>query len=228
MSKLLLFDIDGTLITTDSAGRHALELSFMECIGKDISQVDFNLCGRTDKGIITELLERFNIDINEEIIDSIIYYYLEFLPYELEIAQNAFVFKGVLPLLETLINHNNYKLALLTGNIEDGAYKKLDYFGLKKFFNTGGFGDDHIDRNEIFPIAYKRCVRFFEREFAKNDIIVIGDSPKDIECAVKNGLKSLIVGTGLSDNENLFKLKPTAFIKDFSNLENTMKLLGSI
>jgi phosphoglycolate phosphatase len=228
VSKLLLFDIDGTLLTTDNAGRHALELSFMECLGKDISRLDFSLCGKTDIGIITEILNKLEIKVSDELIEQIIYYYLEFLPYELEIADNSTVFEGVYELLIHLENDNSFKLALLTGNIEDGAYKKLDFFNLKSFFKTGGFGDDNEDRNKIFPIAYKRCCNLFGEQFKKENIIIIGDSIKDIECAKENNIKSLIVGTGLTDEEEILNMKPTSFISDFSDPHSVIEILKTL
>ncbi|MDD5092054.1 MAG: haloacid dehalogenase-like hydrolase [Candidatus Wallbacteria bacterium] len=217
MSRLLLFDIDGTLINTDGAGRHALELSFMECTGRDISPIDYPLCGKTDLMIINELLGILGLEAGETLIEDIIEAYTLILPYELKIAENPMVLPGVSELLQLLKKRSDCRLGLLTGNVQAGAQIKLDFFQLADFFETGGFGDDAVLRSDIFPFAFNRCCRKFRCEFSKDDIFLIGDAPGDISCARDNGVKIICVETGGTPREVLSGMNPDHLLTDLTD-----------
>ncbi|MDD2717652.1 MAG: HAD family hydrolase [Candidatus Wallbacteria bacterium] len=226
MSKLILFDIDGTLIDTDEAGRHAFELAFMECTHKDMSQLDYSLCGKTDLQVIDELLGILDIEMTEELVEQILENYVNFLPYELKIAEKPRILPGVAEIISELAAHDDLHLGLLTGNIRESAYLKLDFFKLESYFPTGAYGDDARDRPNLFPIAVSRCEKKFGCSFPLDQIFLVGDAPGDINCAHENSARIIAVASGHTSYEELELLKPDYLLSDLSEINDFMNIIG--
>lgn len=198
MSKLLLFDIDCTLIDTGGAGIAALRETACELFGAEGPELD--LAGSTDSGIVTGMLEYFGSDLSHEEFYRV---YLSRLVPNLA-AFTGQVLPGVGELLAWLAG-GDHTLGLLTGNIAEGARAKIVYYGLDGYFpiSVGAYGDDHHDRNFLGPVALERARAHHGREFHGEHAVVIGDTPKDVACGKAMGAMTLGVATGRFSADDL-------------------------
>ena len=195
-TRLLLFDIDGTLMLTGGAGARALTRAFHEVFGLVDALVGVRLHGQTDPQIVTDTLAKAGRTGSEDELARIRALYLEYLGHEIRAAEKARVLPGVLGLLEHLAGIPHVKLALLTGNIEPGARIKLSRFDLNRYFACGGFGSDSHLRRALVPIALDRARTHFGIEVDPADAVVIGDTEKDVDCGRAAGARTLAVATG--------------------------------
>jgi phosphoglycolate phosphatase len=223
--RLLLFDIDGTLINSGGAGIHALILAFKERFGIDDDLHDIEIAGMTDSGIILSILNKHKIPAINENVSGFLDSYVHFLSLELP-RRKGTLLPGVLELLERLKLRTHVVLALLTGNVSRGARLKLDHYGVWHFFEFGAFADDHRDRNELGRFARARAKEKHGREFAASEIDVIGDTPRDIACGKALGARTIAVATGRWTRDDLAKHQPDFLIDDLSNVETIMDTLG--
>ncbi|HTG43127.1 MAG TPA: HAD hydrolase-like protein, partial [Verrucomicrobiae bacterium] len=187
MVKLVLFDIDGTLIRTGGAGIRAFEKTFLEVFDLRDATRTLQFAGRTDVSLVRECLGLHGIEHGEENLARFFARY----------PQNLASFLGVLPsslcegieqfLAELLTLPERPLIGLLTGNIKRGAELKLKHFGIWEKFELGAFADDSEDRNCIASAAKNRGEALLGRELAGDQIVVIGDTPLDIACAKSIG-----------------------------------------
>ncbi len=225
-AKLLLFDIDGTLINTNAAGLQGFARAFREIFGADddLSRVDF--AGATDSDIMRQLFALHGVPFvaeNQERFRAAYFPALEqILP-----ERPGCVLPGVGPLLEALAARDDVQLALLTGNFAASARLKLVHYKLWDYFPFGAFADDSLDRNELGPVALKRA-----REFRGGadfdpaaDVWIIGDTPKDIACARAFGARVLAVATGKHRMEQLAAHAPDAVLPELSPTPQVLDLL---
>jgi phosphoglycolate phosphatase len=210
MPRLLLFDIDCTLIDTGGAGMEALKQAARELFGADGPELD--LAGSTDSGIVRGMLDHFDSQLPHE---TFYQSYLNYLTPNLE-SFTGCVLPGVSSLLDHLI-HSDAALGLLTGNIADGAWQKLSYYGLKDYFPFGAFGDDHHDRNRLGPVALERANQHHGRTFSSENTVVIGDTPKDIACGKAMGAVTLAVATGGFSIDELNAYAPDYVVADLQS-----------
>jgi phosphoglycolate phosphatase len=192
---LYLFDIDGTLVDTGGAGMAALEEATREIFGQPGPPLD--LAGATDLGIVLGIHEHFAVEPTSERIEAYFAIYQQRLDWNL--ANGGFpgrVIGGATALLEELAAREHATLGLLTGNIAGGAASKVRHFGLAAYFPFGAYGCDHPDRNRLGPIALERAAAHAGRAFSAEETWVIGDTPKDIDCAKAIGVRCLAVATG--------------------------------
>lgn len=199
MKKLVLFDIDGTLITAGGAGTRSLDRAFHALFGIVNAFEGITMAGKTDIQIIREGLglHRLSMDGN---VGKMQEKYLYFLKEEINNPLKSLK-PGIKEILESLKN-DGMPLGLLTGNLEGGAKIKLEPFGLNDYFIDGAFGSDHEDRDELLPIAIEK----FKRKgfsFMPWQCIIIGDTPRDVQCAKIHGAKCLAVATGPYSREEL-------------------------
>lgn len=211
MASLWLFDIDGTLVDTGGAGMRALQEASEECFGGSGPELD--LAGSTDLGVIHGILAHFGLAVEESRIDAFFSAYLDRLEWNLAHGgYSGHVLPGVVPLLERLHADDSVHLGLLTGNIAGGAAAKMRHFGLDRFFPFGAYGCDHADRNLLGPVAAARASAHAGRSFTPDEILVIGDTPKDIACAKALGAPCIAVATGRFNVEELQQYQPARVV----------------
>lgn len=221
---LLLFDIDGTLITSGGAGEHALHDAARERFGLENALEGITLAGATDKLIARQMLERRGIEASSENITALLDGYLTFLAGRMSRHQGRLL-PGIVELLEQLKTRPDCVLALLTGNLVKGAEVKLTHYGVWNYFEFGAFADDHHDRNELGKFARARALEKHGEEFAPEHIFVIGDTPRDIECGRAIGAKTVAIATGNYSREELAAHQPDFLFDDLSDTQSVITAL---
>jgi phosphoglycolate phosphatase len=217
-ATLVLFDIDGTLLSAGRASREALAHAFRRHGIADMGFDGYDFSGKTDPQIIRELFERAGSCAEDlaSAVDTVLDYYLPEL--EARIAPEAVVAKrGAADLLRLLHGRTDVTLALLTGNHERGARAKLAPIGFNEYFPFGAFGNDHADRYELPRIAVARARERTGREFQGKRVVVVGDSVHDVACGRGLNVKSVAVATGLTSPERLASEGPDHLFADFSD-----------
>lgn len=223
--RLLLFDIDGTLINSGGAGVEALKRAFKERFRIDDDFHDIEIAGMTDSGIVVSILNKHNIPASPENVSAFLDSYVHSLSLELPRRKGALL-PGVLELLEKLKTRPHVVLALLTGNLSCGARLKLEHYGVWHFFEFGAFADDHRDRNQLGRFARARAKEKHGYEFAASEIDVIGDTPRDIACGKALCARTVAVATGRWNRDELAKHEPDILIDDLSDVETIIHTLG--
>ena len=216
--KLLLFDIDGTLLRTNGTGRRLFEEVLTELCQRTISTAQVSFSGRTDPFILQETLEKAGLPPDEiqQLIPLALNLYIDRASYTPDDVQ---VLPGVRPLLDRLSHDPGVQLALLTGNLQHTAYLKLRSVALANYFPFGAFGSDHADRSQLPPIAVDRARQYNGHEVKGHDIIVIGDSIHDIHCGRGVGAFSVGVASGLTSFETLAAQNPDMLLHDLVDHE---------
>jgi phosphoglycolate phosphatase-like HAD superfamily hydrolase len=200
--RLVLFDIDGTLIDSGQAGTRALERAFREAFGIPDAFRGIRMSGKTDPEIMCEALALHGLESSQGNLQRLIQGYLRHLGREIENPWRHLK-PGVAEALKWLQSLPGVALGLLTGNLQEGARLKLEPFGLNPYFPVGAFGSDHMDRNQLLPIALRRARRHYGYPFRAEDSLVVGDTPRDVACARPYGAKVLAVATGRYSEEEL-------------------------
>jgi phosphoglycolate phosphatase len=202
--KLVLFDIDGTLLNCGRQPRGVFAQALMDVFGTcgDVDRFDFT--GRTDPGIVLDLITGAGVP-KEEVLEKLPRM-RELYTGRLEAAlqrEGMRLLPGVVEILERLETREDVALALLTGNWRPGAHTKLSRFDLNRFFAFGAFGCDGVDRSELPPVALERAEREIGRRFRPEETLIIGDSVHDVSCAHAHGIPCLAVLTGRTSAEAL-------------------------
>lgn len=221
--RLLLFDIDGTLVDTGGAGMAALVDATRETFGDDGPKLD--LAGATDSGLLKNIYRSFSREEDAETTARFFDLYLARL--ERNLADPCFggrALEGVSEILSEVAAARVGK-GLLTGNTAAGAEVKMRHYGMDHHFLFGAYGDDHHDRNELGPIALRRALQTLKQEFAPQEVIVIGDTPKDIWCAQAFGARSICVATGSFTAEQLRAEGADLVFEDFSDIDPVLSAL---
>lgn len=194
---VLLFDIDGTLITTGGVGRKALNAAFKQLHGRD-DACQFPLDGMTDRKIFRMGLEALGLEPAPELIDALTALYLKNLEGEIERAdlKTYRLHDGMRPAVEQALMDARIAVGLGTGNIKQGAKLKLGRVGVFEHFTFGGFGCDAEDRAELIRIGAERGAAQLKAPREGCRVVVIGDTPKDVAAAKAIGAECIGVGTG--------------------------------
>ena len=222
--KLLLFDIDGTLLLTGRAGEHALRAAFKERFGVDDDLSSISFAGSTDGAIARQMFAPHDIPPTAENIADLFDGYVHHLAMELPRREGK-VLPGIVELLEVLHGREDCVLGLLTGNIEKGAELKLSHYGVWDFFEFGAFADDHIDRNKLGPVAHSRAVERHGISFEPEDVFVLGDTPRDIDCARAAGFVAVAIATGSCGKDELASHGPDFLFGDLSDTRGVLAVL---
>jgi phosphoglycolate phosphatase len=224
VSKIILFDIDGTLVLTGGAGGRAMTLAFEELFGIPEAFRSTSMPGRTDAWILSDAATAHGIAHDQLFRFHDVY--LSHLAREIhQPGSRKGVMPGIRPLLDALTSRPDVYLALLTGNYERSARLKLEYFDLWKYFSCGAFGDDAPHRNVLVPKALARVEACAGLTFAAADAIVIGDTPLDVGCAAHVGARSLAVATGSHSVEELRAAGADDVLSDLSDTDEVLRVL---
>lgn len=210
---VLLFDIDGTLIRGGGAGHAALSHALAEVFGYTGSTESIEFRGRTDPGIIRDLLTLAGLEPTPQRQEQLKAAYLAALPRTLR-ERSGVLLPGVPALLEAL--RDRAGLGLLTGNSRAGAKHKLSYFGIDHHFAFGGFGDIHHDRDDVARAALEDAVRHYGRVDLQR-VWVIGDTPADVQCGRAIGARVAAVLTGWHSRQELEASEPDLLLDDLSD-----------
>lgn len=222
--KLVLFDIDGTLIDSGGAGAKSLNLAFKEMFGVENAFRDIEMAGKTDPQILKEAFLLHGVDGSDNMTPVFFETYARFLR---DCVANAegHVKPGIGEILSCLALQEGLILGLLTGNIEEGARIKLERFGLYSFFRTGAFGSDSEDRNELLPIVTAKLLREKAIKVSYEDCIVIGDTPRDVDCSKPYGALAVGVATGRYSTGALSRAGADAVFGDLSDSSGLISLI---
>jgi phosphoglycolate phosphatase-like HAD superfamily hydrolase len=225
--KLVLFDVDGTILSASGAGRRALQRALRDVYGTagPIAQYDFR--GGTDPQIIRDLLGAAGLDLVaiEAGEPRLFARYLDHLEAEVGAGEGVSLYPGVEDLIEALSGHAGCLVGLLTGNIERGARIKLRSTGLWPRFRVGAYGSDHSDRRRLPAVAASRAAVLVGRPFGGADTVIIGDTPRDIECARAFEAAVVAVATGTHSVPELRAHQPDHV---FPDLADTARVMAAI
>jgi phosphoglycolate phosphatase-like HAD superfamily hydrolase len=225
-TRVVLFDIDGTLVLTGGAGARAMMRTFEDIFGPRFPDVDVPFAGRTDTWIVGELARRHGYPCDRQSLGRFRDRYLLHLADEiLQPGPQKGILPGVLALLDTLTRRQDVALGLLTGNFEGGARIKLQHFGLWKYFVFGAFAEDAADRNGLFVPALSRCEAHGRIAVAAHEVAIVGDTPLDVGVALSAGARSVAVATGSYSKDALHESGADAVLADLSDQEAALAAL---
>ena len=223
--KLLLFDIDGTLLTTNGAGRPAVESAISDLVGCPISTEGITFSGKTDPQILREVLVKNEADealLNgrfSEVVEA-----FRTTMHRVFDPAGADALLGAQALVEQLHTDDRFQLALVTGNLQEMAYLKVGAIGFgEQHFPFGAFGSDHEDRNELPGIARSRAVAHAGIEHG--EAIIIGDTPRDIECGRAGGCMTVAVATGRFDRSTLAEHEPDVLLDSLEDADAFLRAI---
>jgi phosphoglycolate phosphatase len=225
VTKLILFDIDGTLVLTGGAGLRAMRHAFRDVFSLS-HEFDIPMGGRTDAWIVAKAAERYGFTYNDVDLRRFHDVYVEHLSREVhEPGPRKGMMPGVRALLDALAARNDVYLALLTGNFEEGARIKLGYFDLWRYFQCGAFGDRIVERNDLLPLAFETVRARCGLDVPPEQTVIIGDTPLDVAVAVAGGARSLAVATGSHSLEELSETGADAVLSDLADLDAALGAL---
>lgn len=220
MDRLILWDVDGTLLSTDGIAAEAMRGAMREVVGASVPMARTHYAGKTDWQIIAESFPDMPPSVVAERLHEFIAAYLGRLETQREaLVARSRVFPGVVMALEAL--GPAARQAPLTGNIAAVARLKLECVGLLPLLDldAGAYGDDHHHRPELVPIAAARAAERYGHGFAGRQIVVVGDTPFDIACGKLNGARTVAVATGPFGQDELLAHEPDAVLPDLSDTD---------
>ncbi|GAA4470465.1 HAD family hydrolase [Novipirellula rosea] len=221
--RTLLFDIDGTLLLTNRGGQGALELALQQEFDLPTATADVDYAGRTDRGILDELLILNGLQPTESNRERLQNRYISLLPQMLQ-QRGGTVLPGVVELLERLATDARVCVSVMTGNLVETAHHKLDHFGLRHYVRWIVGGDSDLHRDDLARRA-REVIRSEAGEQACERIMVIGDTPADIRCGHAIGAAVVAVCTGGYSREMLEIEKPLLVVDDLSDLVKLLPIL---
>lgn len=229
MSKVVLFDIDGTLVLTGGAGMRAMNRACEELLGSREALNGIAVAGRTDWIILHDATAKTGHELTNHLLGALRDRYVELLREEIQHGGQGVkaVMPGVRPLLDALAARDDVFLGLLTGNFEEGARIKLEYFQLWDYFKCGAFGDDAPDRNALVPFALKRARDCGIAEVPPHHVLVVGDTPHDVACARAAGAVPIAVATGSYTVEQMRETGSEIVLDDLSDTAAFLEIVDN-
>lgn len=233
--RILLWDIDGTLIRSLKTGGYKLYTIpvLEEIFGTSGRLSEMRVSGMTDLQIVFEALSDEGIT-QEDILAQVEVLAARLTEEARKVTGNGVKFFELLPgvreTLEVLAKHPRYESALVTGNIESMAYLKMELVGLEEFFTLpGAFGNESHNRRDLPAKAAERIRKHLQMDLTPEQFIVIGDTPNDIDCAQHFGARAVAVGTGrFYSREEILACRPDALLPDLSDTELMLKTLDQL
>lgn len=225
--KLVLFDIDGTLLHCGSSARESLARALSDITGAEIALQLEDVAGFTDLGIIQNALRRAEM-LNgnpDEIVKKVGERYLEILKVEYPKRNDQYLYPGIPELLQQTSEHPELRVGLLTGNLIDGAKVKLAKFDIWHHFKIGAFGSDSIDRNKLPKIAWRKAVESLGETYGPEQTIIVGDTPRDALCARVNKAKSLIFLRRTEWRPEILREEPLEVMDSSEDVDTIMDIL---
>lgn len=225
MNKLVLFDIDKTLITSSKAHDLAFSAAFKNVYGFDTNQRAINHHGMTDQQIIIEVIKKQGLTEAEvrAKLKECMQYMVDFYHKNSQSDEIA-VLDGVRELLEELSKHD-ILMGLVTGNLEPIARGKLTTVRLNHYFKVGGFGSDDINRSKLVKLAIKRAES--QSFVANNNVFLFGDAPADMQAGKKRGAVTIGVTTGIFSREELLKAGAQYILPNLKDTDKILKIILS-
>jgi len=224
VKKLVLWDLDGTLMTCGAAGTRALNETFRRLYGIEDAFTKAGIGHAMDAVVLDRIMEANKLDRKD--LGRIKEQYVLILQSVLDQDSNKRVLPGVRELLEYIDGSVNIFNALLTSNLRLGALAKLQSVGLERFFHTGGFGDDYGEKWDAALKGIRETEARYGVRFDKKNIFIIGDSVYDIECAKKIGAVCICVATGFADYDLLKSREPDYLFEDLSDWKKLLRIMG--
>lgn len=224
--RIVLFDIDLTLVDADFAGREALTAAFHEVYGVPDAFAGLQFQGRTDTGILQKAIKSAGVGdgAGEVPLDRFVDVYADHLDRAL-VPGRGRVLPGVRELLTAVASTDSVRLGLATGNFRRSAMMKLSHYDLDGFFDEGGFGDDDPDRAAMVRVAAERLARPGEVEDPGTGVVVVGDTPLDVAAAHANGFAAAAVATGFNSADELRASGSELVFEDLSDTERVRQAL---
>jgi phosphoglycolate phosphatase-like HAD superfamily hydrolase len=226
--KLILFDIDGTLVLTGGAGLRAMNRACVDLVGHDNALDGVPVAGRTDWIILDDALRLNGKTLDGSLLDELRRRYVDHLKEEIELPGKGVkaVMPGIRELLDRLHERHDVGLGLVTGNFAESARIKLEHFDLWNYFRCGAFGDDASDRNQLVPIAIERARACGVADAQAADVLVVGDTPHDVACALAVGATPIGVATGSYSIDQLRAAGADRVFEDLRDTAAFVRLLG--
>ena len=225
--RLYLFDIDGTLVSARGAGRLALTHALLETFGTagDVDTYDFR--GKTDQRIVLDLMQAAGVpDRDIQIrLDTCFDAYVRELDTLVGDGERVQLMPGIAGVVRALAARDDAVVGLLTGNIEPGARVKLRATGLWPLFRVGAFGSDHVDRRQLPAVACDRARTVLGHDIPFERVVIIGDTPLDVDCARACGAVAVAVATGHHAAHELSACAPDLLFTDFSDVTGAVATL---
>lgn len=225
--KIILFDIDGTVLTCKGAGQMAMEAALTDVFNLQPPFENIPCAGRTDRGIGSSVFATFEQEDCEENRIRFRDSYLSHLPRCLS-ERNAVLLPGIIELLDALAQYPKVNMSLLTGNYETAATIKLQHFGLHERFEGGVFGDTHAERDRLASDAIEQFSTADGTQLSGEHFLIIGDTPADIQCARAIDASVIAVATGIHDQHTLERSKPDVLLPDLSDTQLAVNAIESL
>ena len=204
---LLLFDIDGTLVRVNGAGRRAVESALSDVVGTDLTTDDVQFSGKTDPQIVRDIFVANDVAVTDDLVHEAVSVYAEVAVDALQ-PSDVTALPGAADLVDALSHHADVFLGLLTGNVRSMAHRKLDVVALADYFGFGAYGSDHADRNRLPEVALERARAHTGRTFTGSNTTIIGDTVRDIACGRFAGARCVGVATGSASRDELQEAGP--------------------
>ena len=224
--RLLLWDIDGTLVHSGGLGPVAFDRAIQGVFGR-VPEAQVRMSGKTDPQIVREYMELMEVEDLDSLPDVLKALELELLAVEEELAAKGRAYEGAAALLARLHEDPRVAQSVLTGNIAPNAVIKLAAFGLDRLLDleAGAYGSDRADRRELVPIALSRQRELRGVAFEPAETWVIGDTPNDLDCARAAGARCLLVATGRFTLDELAPLGAESVVPDLTDADHIVELL---
>lgn len=227
--RLVLWDIDGTLVRCGDISLSVFDTALLAAVGRRPPSRIF-MAGKTDRQIVAEYLELLEMEPDQVDMDLVLAELAAALAAaESHIAEHGVVMPGVIDLLARIDRHPDLAQTILTGNIAPNAAVKLGALGLAHWFDlsAGAFGSDHADRRALVPLAVDRVATRWGRRYEPPEIWIVGDAPNDLAAARAAGVRCLLVGTGRIPAAELAALGPDAVFDDLADTEAVVAVLAT-